>query len=200
MIADSFLMPPSEHVHWWFATGFLVLALFFAARAVVGPEVWDRRPWRRYLFPGLLFGMGLLMFPVMVFFTSSTIHMVAHGVWAETMMLAGGASLGLAAGKLKSPLWNLTIPLGLFAGGVAILVHEQNGWLYSRAAFGHHLIGWIAVVGTIVPLVLVFRPRSIVVGLCFAALLVSLSTVLYADRDTAPIFGHLSQEAGRPHR
>ena len=200
MIVGSVFMPPSEHVHWWFATGFLVLALCFAARAAVGPEVWDRRPWRRYLFPGLLFGMGLLMFPVMVFFTSSTIHMVAHGVWAETMMLAGGASLGLAAGKLKSPLWNLTIPLGLFAGGVAILVHEQNGWFYSRAAFGHHLIGWIAVVGAIIPLVLVFRPRSIAVGVCFAALLVSISTVLYADRDTAPIFGHLSREAGHPHR
>jgi hypothetical protein len=140
------------------------------------------------------------MWPVMVFFTSSTIHMVAHGVWAETMMLAGAAQLGLAAGKLRNPLWNLTIPFSLFTGGVAILIHEQNGWLYSRAAFGHHLIGWIAVVGAIVPLVLVFRPRSIVLGLCFAVVLVSVSTVLYADRDTAPIFGHLSPEAGHPHR
>jgi hypothetical protein len=200
MIVGSALMPPSEHVHWWFATGFLVLALCFAARAVVGPEVWDRRPWRRYLFPGLLFFMGLLLFPVMVFFTNSTIHMIAHGSWAETIMLAGAAGLGLASGKLRNPLWNLTIPLALFVGGVAILVHEQNGWLYSRAAFGHHLIGWIAVVGSIVPLVLAFRPRSIVLGLCFAAILVSFSTVLYADRDTAPIFGHLSREAGVPHR
>lgn len=200
MIAGSVFMPPSEHVHWWFATGFLILALCFAARAVVGPEVWDRRPWRRYLFPSVVFVMGLLMFPVMVFFTNSTIHMVAHGSWAETMMLAGGAQLGLAAGKLKNPLWNLTIPLSLLVGGVAILVHEQNGWLYSRAAFGHHLIGWIAVVGAIAPLVLVFRPRSIATGLCFALVLVSISTVLYADRDTAPIFGHISLEAGKPHR
>lgn len=200
MIAASVLIPKSEHVHWWFATGFLALALCFAARAVVGPEVWDRRPWRRYVFPGLLFAMGLLMFPVMVFFTSSTIHMIAHGTWAETTMLTGGAQLGLAAGKLKNPLWNLTIPLWLFVGGVAFLAHEQNGWLYSRAAFGHHLIGWIAIVGTIVPLALVFRPRSVVVGLCFAGLLLSFSTVLYADRDTAPIFGHLSPEAGPPHR
>ena len=44
MIAGSALMPPSEHVHWWFATGFLMLALCFAARAVVGPEVWDGAP------------------------------------------------------------------------------------------------------------------------------------------------------------
>jgi hypothetical protein len=144
--------------------------------------------------------MGLLMFPVMVFFTNSTIHMVAHGSWAETMMLAGGAQLGLAAGKLKSPLWNLTLGISLFVGGVAILVHEQNGWLYSRAAFGHHLIGWIAIVGALIPVALSIRPRSIAAGLCFAVLLVSISTVLFADRDTAPIFGHLSPEAGNPHR
>jgi peptidoglycan/LPS O-acetylase OafA/YrhL len=126
--------------------------------------------------------------------------MVAHGSWAETMMLAGGAQLGLAAGKLKSPLWNLTLGISLFVGGVAILVHEQNGWLYSRAAFGHHLIGWIAIVGALIPVTLSIRPRSIAAGLCFAVLLVSISTVLFADRDTAPIFGHLSPEAGNPHR
>jgi hypothetical protein len=148
----------------------------------------------------VLFAMGVLMFPVMVFFANSAIHMVAHGLWAETMMLAGAAQLGLAAGKLKSPLWNLTLAFGLFVGGVAILVHEQNGWFYSRAAFGHHLLGWIAIGGALIPVVLSIRPRSLVTGLCFAALLVSVSTVLYADRDTAPIFGHLSQEAGRPHR
>ena len=199
MIAGS-LMPPSEHVHWWFATGFLVLAFCFAAWAAVGPVVWHRRPGGRYVFPGVLFAMGLLMFPVMVFFTNSTIHMVAHGSWAETMMLAGGAQLGLAAGKLRSPLWNVMLGISLFVGGIAILVHEQNGWLYSRAAFGHHLIGWIAIVGALIPVALSLRPRSIVAGLCFAALLVSISTVLYADRDTAPIFGHLSPEAGNPHR
>jgi hypothetical protein len=199
VIAGS-LMPPSEHVHWWFATGFLVLALCFAARAAVGPEVWDRRPWRRYLFPGVLFAMGLLMFPVMVFFTNSTIHMVAHGSWAEVMMLCGGAELGVARGKLRSRYWRLTATAAMLVSGTALLVHEQNAWLYSRAAFGHHLIGWIAIVGALIPVALSLRPRSIVAGMCFAALLVSISTVLYADRDTAPIFGHLSPEAGNPHR
>jgi hypothetical protein len=200
VIFGAVLIPPSEHVHWWFATGFLILALCLATRAVVGPEVWDRRPWRRYLWPGVLFLMGILMFPVMVFYTNSTIHMIAHGSWAESMMLAGAATLGLAAGKLHNPLWNLTVPLGLLVSGIAILAHEQNPWLYSRAAFGHHLIGWLAIGGTLIPIVLTFRPRSIATGLCFAALLVSVSVVLYADRDTAPIFGHLSPEAGVPHR
>jgi hypothetical protein len=200
MLLGASLIPPSEHVHWWFATGFLVLALCLATRAVVGPEVWDRRPWRRYLWPGVIFLMGLLLFPVMVFFTNSTIHMLAHGSWAETITLAGAALLGLAAGKLRNPLWNLTLPFALLVSGAAVLAHEQQSWLYSRAAFGHHLLGWIGIGGALIALVVTFRPRSIVVGLCFAALLLSVSTVLYTDRDTAPIFGHLSPEAGIPHR
>ena len=194
------MQPRAEMVHWLFASGVLVLGLIMIAQAIAGPAVWAKRRWRVYLWPGIAFGLGVLMWPVMTFYTNSAIHMVAHGSWAEAMMLAGGAQLGLAAGKLENPLWNLTIPLGLFVGGVAILVHEQNGWLYSRAAFGHHLIGWIAIGGALIPIALSLRPRSIAAGLCFAALLVSLSTVLYADRDTAPIFGHLSPEAGSPHR
>jgi hypothetical protein len=199
MIGSAFI-PPSEHVHWWFATGFVIIALCLATRAVVGAEVWDRRPWRRYLWPGALFLMGLLMFPVMVFYTNSTIHMIAHGSWAESMMLAGGVALGLAAGRLHDPLWNLTMPLALVVSGIAVLVHEQQSWLYSRAAFGHHLIGWVAIGGALIPLLLTFRPRSPSLGVCFAVLLLTFSVILYADRDTAPIFGHLSPEAGVPHR
>src|SRR5436305_1527028 len=73
------MQPPAEHVHWLFATGFLLLALCLLARAIVGAEVWDRRAWRAYLWPSLLFGLGVLMWPVMVFFTNSAIHMIAHG-------------------------------------------------------------------------------------------------------------------------
>ena len=89
------MQPPAEFVHWMFATGFLLLGLCLLAEAVVGTEVWRRRAWRAYLWPGLIFAMGVLMWPVMVFFTNSTIHMVAHGSWAEVLMLAGAAELGL---------------------------------------------------------------------------------------------------------
>ena len=51
------MTPPSEHVHWWFATGFLILGLLLVAEVVVGPAVWNRRPWRKYLWPGMCFGM-----------------------------------------------------------------------------------------------------------------------------------------------
>src|SRR5262249_31106716 len=99
------VQPPAEHVHWLFATGVLLLGLLLLAEAIVGREVWRRRKWRAYLWPSLLFGLGVLMWPVMVLFTNSTIHMLAHSSWAQMMMLAGAAELGLASGKLKNEAW-----------------------------------------------------------------------------------------------
>jgi drug/metabolite transporter (DMT)-like permease len=192
--------PPAEMVHWWFATGFLILGLLLVSEALVGPEVWARRPWRRYLWPSVLFAMGVLMFPVMTFFTNSTIHMVAHGSWAQVMMLAGAAELGVVRGKLHSPYWRICSALGLAVSGVALLVHEQNHWLFSRAAFLHHTLGWLAVSCAAFPLLQAFRPRSLSAGLGFATTFVLIAVLLYCDRDTAPIFGHLSFYAGVPHR
>src|SRR5439155_5452539 len=146
------MTPPSEHVHWWFATGFLILGLLLVAEVVVGPAVWNRRPWRKYLWPGMCFGLGVLMWPVMAFFTNSTIHMVAHGSWAQALMVAGAAELGLARGKLTSPRWHLLVALGLAVSGSAFLLHEQNPWLFQRSAFLHHTLGWTVIVGSLFPL------------------------------------------------
>jgi hypothetical protein len=194
------MTPPAEHVHWLFATGFLLLGLCLVARAIVGDEIWQRRAWRAYLWPSLMFGLGLLMWPVMVFFTNSTIHMVAHGAWAQTMMLAGAAELGLLRGKLHHAVWRLAMPLALAVSGAALLVHEQNGWLFSRAAFLHHALGWTALVGALFPLAAALRPRSRVWASGFALTLVVISLLLYTDRDVAPVFGHLSPLAGEQHR
>ncbi len=194
------MQPPAEFVHWMFATGFLLLGLCLLAQAVVGDEVWRRRSWRAYLWPSLAFAMGVLMWPVMVFFTNSTIHMVAHGSWAQVMMLAGAAELGLQRGKLRSRYWRLTMPLAFVVSGTAFLVHEQNGWYFARSAFLHHAIGWTIVLAAIFPLAAVFRPRSIVLNSGFALAFVVLAVFLYCDRDVAPVFGHLSPLAGAPHR
>jgi hypothetical protein len=193
-------MPRAEMVHWLFATGFVLLGLCVLAEALVGEEVWRRRAWRAYLWPGLAFGMGVLLWPVMTFFTNSAIHMVAHGSWAQAMMLAGGAELGLARGKLRSPLWRLATPFALAVSGAALLVHEQNAWLFARAAFLHHLLGWTALIGAVFPLLRVWRPRSPVAVTGFALLFLAIGVMLFADRDVAPIFGHLSTLAGEPHR
>ncbi|HTZ07107.1 MAG TPA: hypothetical protein VMB53_15330 [Gaiellaceae bacterium] len=194
------LMPQAEFVHWWFATGFLMLGLVLLAEAVVGPEVWRKRAWRPYLWPSLCFGMGILMWPVMTFFTNSAIHMVAHGSWAEVLMLCGAAELGVARGKLHSQYWRLTSSLALIVSGTAFLVHEQNAWLFSRAAFLHHTLGWTALICAVFPFVLAFRPRSLVAATGFATFFVLLAVLLYCDRDIAPILGHFSRFAGVPHR
>ena len=194
------MQPPSEHVHWLFATGFLALGLILLAEALVGEEVWRRRAWRAYLWPSVIFAIGVLMWPVMVLYTNSTIHVIAHGAWAQVGMVAGAANLALLRGKLSSDYWRLTMPLAILVSGAAFLIHEQNGWLYSRSAFVHHASGWTLVVGAVFPLALVFRRRSMGLQVGYALTIVVLAAFLYTSRDAAPIFGHMSPLAGEPHR
>lgn len=192
--------PRAEMVHWWFATGILILALLSLAEMIVGPEVWGARPWRRYLWPGMLFLLGVLLWPVMALYTNSMIHMVAHGSWAQALMVAGGAELGLVRGKLHSQYWRLASAGALLVSGAAFLVHEQNGWFFGRAAFLHHALGWTLLVASVFPLAQAIRPRSIIAASGFATTLVVIAILLYCDRDSAAIFGHFSRFAGVMHR
>jgi hypothetical protein len=194
------MTPPSEHVHWLFATGFLLLGLCLLAEAIVGTEVWRRRAWRAYLWPGLAFSLGVLMWPVMVFYTNSTIHMIAHGAWAQVLMLGGAMELGIVRGKLRSDWWRLGMTAAFLVSGTALLVHEQNPWLFQRSAFLHHLLGWTLIVGAVFPLLRCVRPRSQAVATGFALTLVLTAVYLYSDRDVAPVFGHISPLAGTPRR
>ena len=194
------MQPPAEHVHWLFATGFLTLGLCLLGEAIVGTEVWRRRAWRAYLWPSVFFVMGVLMWPVMTFFTNSTIHMLAHGTWADVLMLAGATELALVRGKLTSPWWRLTTALALLVSGTAFLVHEQNAWFFQRSSFLHHLMGWTLMVAAVVALARCLRPRSAVAGSAFALVFLVVAVMLYCDRDLAPVFGHLSPIAGPQHR
>jgi hypothetical protein len=188
--------PPAEVVHWMFGVGFVFLGLCLLAEAIVGPAVWRRRSWRAYLWPGIAFLMGLLMWPVMVFYTSSAIHMLAHSAWAQVLMLVGGAQLGLVRGKLHNQLWELTLPLALVVSGLAFLIHEQNPWFFSRSAFLHHALGWTMLAGSVVCLGRAVNPRSPVFNAGFAVMIVAVAALLFCDRNVAPIFGHLSPLAG----
>jgi hypothetical protein len=147
-----------------------------------------------------MFALGLFMWPVMVFFTSSTLHMLAHGAWAEVMMFAGAAELGLASGKLQNRLWRLAIWFAFVVTGIAFLVHEQNPWLFQRSSFLHHLLGWTMVIGAVFPFARAWRPNWVVANAGIAIVFVFVSLALFSDRDLAPVFGHLSPLAGEPHR
>ena len=194
------MRPPAEHVHWLFATGFLLLGLCLLAEVVVGSGVWRRRAWRAYLWPGLAFALGVLMWPVMVFFTNSTLHMLAHGAWAEVLMFAGAVELALVRGKLQGNAWRLAMAGAFAVSGAAFLVHEQNEWLFQRSSFLHHLLGWTLLVAALFPLLRSVRPRSQTAAAGFALTFVVIAVMLYCDRDVAPVFGHISPLAGTPRR
>jgi hypothetical protein len=194
------VQPPAEHVHWLFATGFLTLGLCLLGEAIVGTEVWRMRAWRAYLWPGLAFALGIFMWPVMTFFTNSTLHMLAHGAWAEVLMLAGAVELALVRGKLQSSWWRLAMTSAFVVSGAAFLVHEQNSWLFQRSSFLHHVLGWTLLGAAVFPCLRSFRPRSQFAATGFALTFVVLAVLLYCDRDVAEIFGHISPLAGTPHR
>lgn len=194
------MQPPAEHVHWLFATGFLLLGLCLLAEAVVGTEVWRKRAWRAYLWPSLAFALGTLLWPVMTFYTNSTIHMIAHAAWAELLMAAGAIELAIVRGKLRSTWWRASMTAGFLMSGAAFLVHEQNPWLFQRSSFLHHLLGWTMIVTAVFPLARALRPRSQYAAAGFALTFVVVAVMLYCDRDVAEIFGHISPLAGPPHR
>ncbi len=190
------MLPRAEIAHWLFAAGFLFFALVLLAEAIVGPEVFRRRAWRGYLWPSLLLFAGLWLWVVTIFSTFSTLHLLAHSAWAQAATAAGAVQLAVVRGRLVSRYWSLVTAAGLFVSGSAFLIHEQNGWLFARSAFLHHLIGWTMVIAVVFPLGAAFRPRWPVWAYGFAATWIAVAVMLFTDRDVAPIFGHLSEFAG----
>jgi hypothetical protein len=191
-------IPRPEIAHWLTATVILFLGLLLLAEVIVGSEVFRRRPWRAYLWPLLAIVGGVFLWVIAAFSTFSTMHLLAHSSWAQAAMIAGGVQLAVARGKLSHPAWSLVTAAALLLSGASFLIHEQNGWLFSRSAFLHHLIGWVLVVAALFPIGEALRPRRAVWSAGFALTFVVLAVLLFSDRDIAPIFGHLSDLASRP--
>jgi hypothetical protein len=184
------MVPRPEIAHWLAASVALFLALILLSEVIVGAEVFRRRRWRAYLWPSLALVGGVLIWVIAVFSTFSTMHLVAHAVWAEAAMIAGAVQLAVVRGKLSSPRWSLVTAGALLVTGLAFLVHEQNTWLYSRSAFLHHAIGWTLIVASLFPVGQALQPKRLVWSTGFALTWVALAVFLYSDRDAAPIFGH----------
>jgi hypothetical protein len=189
------VVPRAEIAHWLFASILLLVGLVLLAEAIVGEEVFRRRRWRAYLWPALLLTAGVMLWLVVIFSTFSTMHLIAHAAWAEAAMIAGAVQLAVVRGKLTSPRWSLVTVAAMLLTGISFLVHEQNGWLFSRSAFLHHTLGWTFIIASVFPLGQALQPRRVVWSFGFAITILAVSVMLYADRDVAPIFGHLSEFA-----
>jgi hypothetical protein len=182
-------VPPSEGAHWLAGAIALLVGLLLVAEVLVGPEVFRRRRWRAYLLPLVVIASSVLLWVITIFSTFSTMHLFAHALWAQAALLAGAVQLALVRGKLEGPAWSLVPGVALLVSGIAFLAHEPNPWLYSRAAFLHHTIGWMLVVSALFPLGQALRPRQAVWRLGFATTFLVLAVLLFADRDEAAIFG-----------
>ena len=163
------MAPRAESAHWLAGAIALLLGLLLISEAIVGTEVFRRRPWRAYLFPAVVVASSVGLWVIAILSTFSTMHLLAHAVWAQAALIAGAVQLALVRGKLQSPRWSLVPALVLLVSGVAFVVHEQNEWLYSRSAFLHHAIGWMLVVAALFPLGQALRPRQVVWRVGFAA-------------------------------
>jgi hypothetical protein len=183
------MIPRAESAHWVAAAIALLIGLVLLAEAIVGTEVFRRRAWRASLFPTVVIASSVLLWVITIFSTFSTMHLLAHAVWAQAALIAGSVQLAVVRGRLTNPAWSLVPALALLVSGAAFLVHEQNDWLYSRAAFLHHAIGWTLVVAAFFPLGQALRPGRAIWRAGFAMTFVLLAVLLFADRDAAPIFG-----------
>jgi hypothetical protein len=192
------MVPRAEIAHWLAGSVILLFGLILLSEVIVGSQVFNRRRWRSYLWPSLALGGGVLLWVVAIFSTFSTMHLLAHAVWAQVAMIAGAVQLAVVREKLTSPRWAFVNSAALLVSGIAFLVHEQNDWLFSRSAFLHHAIGWTCVVAALFPIGQALQPRRRVWSTGFALSFVLIAVFLYSDRDVAPIFGHLSDLAGRP--
>jgi hypothetical protein len=163
----------------------LLLGLILLSEVVVGTEVFRRRPWRAHLWPSIALASSVLLWVITIFSTFSTMHLLAHAIWAEAALVAGAVELAVARGKLVSPRWSLVTASALLVSGLAFIVHEQNGLLDTRSSFLHHVIGWMLVVASLFPLGQALQPRRGVWSVGFAMTFVLLALLLFADRDGA---------------
>jgi hypothetical protein len=89
------MLPRAEIAHWLFAAGFLFFGLVILAEALVGPHVFRQRLWRACLSPALALLAGVWLWVITVFSTFSTLHLLAHSVWAQAATAAGAVQLGV---------------------------------------------------------------------------------------------------------
>jgi len=190
------MVPRAETAHWLAASVALFVGLLLISELIVGREVFRRRAWRAYLFPSLVVVSSVFLWLIAIFSTFSTMHLLAHAVWAQAALLAGAVELAVVRGKLRHPSWSLVPAFALLVSGTAFLLHEQNAWLYSRSAFLHHAIGWMLVIVALFPLGRAIQPSRTVWRMGYALTFVLLAVLLYADRDAAPIFGRFGIGGG----
>ena len=185
------MVPRAESAHWLAASVALLIGLLLLAEVIVGSEVFRRRRWRAYLFPAVVVASSIGLWVVTVLSTFSTMHLVAHAVWAQAAMVAGAVELAVVRGKLRSPLWSL-VPRSRSScpASRSSCTSRTRGSTRARLSSITRSAGCSSIVA-LFPLGQALRPRQVIWRTGFALTFVLLAVLLFADRDVAPIFGRL---------
>ena len=195
------MTPPSETVHWMFATGILFLGLLRSPRRSPARRSGAAARGGSTCGPGSRSRIGVAMWPVMTFYTNSAIHMLAHSAWAQALMVMGAAELGLAHGKLHSRWWKLATPVALAVTGPrSSSTSRTTGSSRARRSCTTCSAGRSSSARSSRSRSSSGRARAVLQSGFAIVLIVAVAVMLYCDRDVAPIFGHLSPLAGPPHR
>ena len=89
------MIPRAELAHWLAASIALLIGLVLISEVIVGTEVFRRRAWRAYLFPSIVVASTVGLWLITVFSTFSTMHLLAHAVWAQAALVAGAVELAV---------------------------------------------------------------------------------------------------------
>ena len=157
--ASAEMLPRAEIAHWLFAAGFLLLALVLLAEAIVGSGCSGAVPGARTSGRPAALRRRVAL-------AGRDLLDLLDAPPARARGLGSGRDRcrrGAAGGRPRPPRlahWSLVPRSGSFVSGASFLVHEQNGWLFSRSAFLHHVIGWTMLIAAVFPLGAALRPRG----------------------------------------
>ena len=113
--------------------------------------------------PGSRSRSACCMWPVMTFFTNSAIHMLAHGAWAQALMVMGGSRARARAREAAQPLVEADDAdrARRLRAPRSSSTSRTTGSSRARRSCTTCSAGR-SCVGALFPLALVFRPRSVV--------------------------------------
>ena len=99
----SSMVPRPESAHWLAASVALLIGLLLIAEVLVGTRGLPSPGLACVSLPGGGRRLERLLWVITIFSTFSTMHLLAHAVWAQAALLAGAVQLALVRGKLRSP-------------------------------------------------------------------------------------------------
>ena len=184
------VIPKAEEAHWLAAAIALLIGLLLVSELIVGPEVFRKRAWRAYLFPAVVIVSSVLLWVITIFSTFSTMHLLAHAIWAQAALVAGAVELARGSGKAARARAGRSFRRSRSSSreSRSSCTSRTRGCTRARRSSTTRSAGCSSSSRSSRSVRRSSRGR-LVWRAGFALTFVLLAVLLFADRDAAPIFG-----------